>query len=242
MYHLEGHHWVFKAKKNVVYQSCLVAKGYTQVPGIDFHENFVPVIGDVTLRTVIVIKLHRDFFTKYLDIETAFLHGDLDEEIYMSTPEGLDVFLEEDLSDECVMLIKSIYGLVQSAHCYWKKFKQSLKDIGFEACHNDNCLLKRIDEKGIVIICLYVDDLLCTGDKDAVLQAVKDIKEHYNIKENDEGPESEFVGVTYEQTPDGIVILQPDTIETLCKQFQDNIRDLKIYESPAGAGETIIRN
>ena len=72
----------------------------------------------------------------------AFLHGELDEEIYMSTPEGLNVFLEEDLSDECVMLIKSIYGLVQSARCYWKKFTQSLKDIGFEACHNENCLLK----------------------------------------------------------------------------------------------------
>ena len=177
-----------------------------------------------------------------MDIETAFLHGDLDEEIYMLTPEGLDVFLEEDLSNECVILIKSIYGLVQSTRCYWKKFKQSVKDIGFEACHNDNCLVKRVDKKGIVIICLYVDNLLCTGDKDTVLQAVKDIKEHYNIKENDEGPESEFVGVTYEQTPDGIVILQPDTIETLCIQFQDNIRDLKIYESPAGAGETIIRN
>ena len=240
---LVDHKWVFKRKKNGIFRSRLVAKGYTQIPGIDFNENFAPVIGDVTMRTVIVIKMHRGFFTKYLDIETAFLHGDLEEEIYMSTPEGLDIFLEEDLNDECVVLIKSIYGLVQSARCYWKKFKNSLISMGFEIYHNDNCLLKRTNEKGIVIICLYVDDLFVTGDKEAVLQAVDDIKEKYNIKINDEEPTNEFIGVTYEQMEDGsIQISQPDTIEKLRKQFEGAVSELKIYKSPAGTGETIIRN
>ena len=112
---LVDHKWVFKRKKNGIFCSRLVAKGYTQVPG--FNKNFAPVIRDVTMRTVIVIKMHRGFFIKYLYIETTFLHGDLEEEIYMSTPEGLDKFLK-DLDDECVVLIKSIYGLVQSARCY----------------------------------------------------------------------------------------------------------------------------
>ena len=98
--------------------------------------------------------------------------------------------------------------------------------MGFEIYHNGNCLLKRMNGKGIIIICLYVDDLVVTGDKEAVLQAVEDIKEKYNIKINDEETTNKFIGVTYKQMEDGsIEISQPDTIEKLHKQFEDKVRE-----------------
>ena len=125
------------------------------------------------MKTMIAIKVTKSYFTIFLDIETAFLHGDLEEELYMMTPEGLSEFLDENLDGQCVVLHKSIYGLVHSARQYWKKLRKHLKEMGFKICANDNCLLKRESKDGTVFICLYVNDLMCTGDKEAVMKAVK---------------------------------------------------------------------
>ena len=73
---------------------------------------------------------------KIIDIVTAFLHGDLEEEIYMNCPEGI-----EHKEDEAVLLQQTIYGLVQSAHQFWKKLVKVLKSIGFEETDIDPCLL-----------------------------------------------------------------------------------------------------
>ena len=80
--------------------------------------SLAPVIGDVTLKTMIAIKVTKSYFTIFLDIATAFLDDNLKEEIYMTTPEGLREFLNENLDGQCVVLHKSIYGLVQSARQY----------------------------------------------------------------------------------------------------------------------------
>ena len=117
----------------------------------------------------------------------------------------------------------------------------TLKEMGFETCANDNCLLKRKNELGNVFISLYVDDLMCVGDKQAVMKAVEDIQRVYKIKINNEEDESEFVGVTYEKDGDKILISQPDTIKKLDKKFGDELKESKKYQTPAAAGETITR-
>ena len=91
--------------------------------------------------------------------------------------------------------------------------------MGFKVCANDNCLLKRESKDGTVFICLYVDDLMCTGDKEAVMKAVADIQKQYVIKINEEKSDSEFIGVTYEKIGEDIVISQPNTIKKLDKDF-----------------------
>ena len=98
-------------------------------------------------------------------------------------PEGLAEFENKDLKGKCLILDKSIYGLVQSARQYWKKLKLIMENLGFEIFGNDFCLLKRINEKGLVFIGLYVDDLMVMGDKEAVEQAVTDIKNISTSKE-----------------------------------------------------------
>ena len=116
-----------------------------------------------------------------------------------------------------------------------------MKEMGFEICANDNCLLKRETAEGLVMICLYVDDLMCIGDKEAILKAVKDIQKQYTIKINEEKSDSEFIGVTYEKVGDDILISQPDTIKKLEKQFGPEVEQMKTYQSPARAGEHIVR-
>jgi hypothetical protein len=107
--------WIFKVKRNGIFRARLVTCGHSQVPGIDFSESFAPVLNDVSFRIMLTAKLVWDMTCSVVDIETAFLHGDLDEEIYMEVPKGLEIEHNKKL-----MLIKTIYGLVQSARIFMR--------------------------------------------------------------------------------------------------------------------------
>jgi hypothetical protein len=82
---------IFKVKRNGIFQIRLVACGYSQVPGIDFSERFVPVLNDVSFRIMLIARLVWVMTCSVVEIKTAFLHGDLDEEIYMEVPKGLEI-------------------------------------------------------------------------------------------------------------------------------------------------------
>ena len=131
--------WVFEIKRNGIFRPRLVACGYSQITGIDFTESYAPVINNVTWRILIVAKMIWNLKAKIVDVETAFLHGDLDEEIYMEAPEGLGL----DRDKECVLLEKSIYGLVQAARMYFLKFMKVLRIIGFVGGNADPCMMMR---------------------------------------------------------------------------------------------------
>jgi Reverse transcriptase (RNA-dependent DNA polymerase) len=86
-----------------------VACGYSQILGVDFNESFAPVANDVSFRIMLIFNLIWDLQARIVDAETTILHGDLQEEIYMSVPEGMN----QD-SNTCLLLRKTIYGLIQS--------------------------------------------------------------------------------------------------------------------------------
>ncbi|KAG7359133.1 reverse transcriptase RNA-dependent DNA polymerase [Nitzschia inconspicua] len=118
-----------------------------------------------------------------LDITTAFLHGDMEEEVYMKCPEGFDLIEEGwNLDDDCVELLQTIYGTKQAARQYWKKFMRFMEKRGFEMTHSEPCLLKRIDHNGTVVICVYVDDCLVTGDRKAIDSAIRDIESGFETR------------------------------------------------------------
>ena len=112
--HCVKYKWIFEIKKrNGVFRARLVACGYSQVPGVDFTESHSPVINDVTVRILLILLILWKYMSMIVDVETVFLHGILGEgeEIYMDCPKGM-VHSE----DECLLLEKTIYGLVQSSH------------------------------------------------------------------------------------------------------------------------------
>ena len=114
--------------------------------------------------------LTNSWETDIIDVETAFLHGDLEEEIFMKTPEGLDVFLDTEFqANNCLLLLEAMYGLVQAARQYYKMFiKIMLENLKFEKCLADTCLLKRTNKKGALIIAVYVNNILCIRNHEAI--------------------------------------------------------------------------
>ena len=120
--------WVFKIKRNGIFRARLVACGYSQIYGVYYMENYAPVMNNVTRRVLLIVMLLKKYDGKILDIEVAFLHGNLEEEIYTDCPQGLEDAKEE----ECVKLLHILYVLVQSARQFWKKLVNGLKNMGFK--------------------------------------------------------------------------------------------------------------
>ena len=151
---LVGSKWVFKIKNNGTYRSRLVALGYSQVPGLDYTENFAPVVNDVTFRLALVIGLIKKWKMKNLDVETAFLEGKLENAICMKMPPGYEKILEslKDYpsfakilanwdKDTVGELGRCIYGLVQASRQWYKTMAEVLtKKLGFSRSMKDPCL------------------------------------------------------------------------------------------------------
>jgi len=113
-----------KLSTKSVFRARLVACSYSQIPGVDFTKNYAPVMNDVTWHILLVAMIVWGMDTIIVDVEMAFLHGDLDKEIYMNLPEGM-----EGEDNECLLLLKALYGLIQGARQWWKKFIEILKHI-----------------------------------------------------------------------------------------------------------------
>ena len=241
---LIGSKWVFKKKKNGIYRARLCALGYNQVPGIDYTDNFAPVVNDITLRLVFLSWLNNPAWSAHVyDVETAFLYGELEEPVYMRIPQGLDKFVGNlDPKVDCLLLKKAMYGLVQAARQWWRKFISILvEEFKFNRSQADACVLIREDEEGVIVLCIYVDDALMVGDPRAIKKTVNQLQSKVSLK--DVGLLSEYVGCTVvrDQNKKKIWMWQPDLITKLEKVFHDKINTLQVYKTPAAPGEIIMR-
>ena len=159
--------WVFKVKRNADgfvdrFKSCLVAQGYSQAEGIDYHEVFSPVIQYSTMRSLLALANMNDLEIHQMDVKTAFLQGDLDNDIYMKQPEG---YVDSEKPNHVCKLNKAIYGLKQAARCWNVAIDSFLKAHGYKCSSADSCLYIKSMQKDakkvdFVIIALYVDDIL----------------------------------------------------------------------------------
>ena len=232
--------WVFKVKRNGVFRARLVACGYSQIPGIDFTENYAPVINDVTWRIMIVAMLLWDLKGILIDVECAFLEGELEEEVYMECPKGLEGV---DNREDCLKLEKSIYGLVQSARQWWKKFVKFLKEIDFEGGYADPCLFTRRSDKGIVFIALYVDDCLCIGDKAAIDEVVNKLKNfNLNLKIDQELKDYLSCEIHFASDRKSAILHQAHIIRSIRNEFEKEVRDLQEYKTPGTPGVGMVRD
>ena len=138
-----------------------MVKGFAQKNGIDFDEIFSLVVKMTSIRTILSLVEVQYLHLEQLDVKTAFLHGDLEEEIYMQQPQGYEVKGKENL---VCRLKKSLYGLKQAPRQWYLKFDKFMTEQGYDRCHSDHCVyFKRLDNRRYIILLLYVDDMHVAG-------------------------------------------------------------------------------
>ena len=224
-------------KHNGVYHARLVAKGFSQIPGMDFTDNYSPVVNDVTFRVVVARMLIENLKGKVVDIDIAFLNGDLEHEIDMKIPERYDEVINKDVDKEdCLILQKAIYGLVQAARQFWKKIVDKMQEGGFQLSEADPCKLYKEDERGICIIIIYIDDMLVIGKEEAIDVAIKEFQGHFQVK--DPTSLEDYLGVQTVQSDDGkkAWLGQPTIINSLEKQFGERVAKKKMTITPGTPG------
>ncbi|RWR98561.1 hypothetical protein B4U79_05827, partial [Dinothrombium tinctorium] len=181
--------WVFKLKRdskgNIVrYKARLVAKGYSQVKGIDFDETFSPVARYNSIRTILAIAASMNLEIHQMDVNTAFLYGELNEELYMEQPEG---YIREDTNHLVCRLKKSIYGLKQAPRSWNKKLHKFLEKMEFEQNPCDWCIYTKKTEEEFIMVLVYVDDILIASKNIASIQHLKtNLCENFSMKDLDE--------------------------------------------------------
>jgi len=132
-------------------QAC--RQGFTQRPGIDYGETFSPVVKFSSIRPILAVAAATGMHLAQFDVKTAFLHGDLQEDVYMTQPKGF-----EDRSDRVCKLKKALYGLKQSARCWNRKFTDCLKEFNLRATEADPCVFTADSCKEKLILAIYIDD------------------------------------------------------------------------------------
>lgn len=206
--------WIFKLKTNdknepLRYKARLVAMGCGQKYGIDYEETFSPVVRHNTIRFLMALAVERNMKVYQMDAITAFLQGDLEEEIYMTQPEGF-----EDGSDRVCRLHRAIYGLKQAGRQWNKKLDQFLIEIGFERDKCDPCVYLKIN----LIIAIYVDDLLIFFTDRSLLDELK-ARLHQKFKMKDIGLAENCLGINIKQVNDFIELSQQKYVIAILQKF-----------------------
>jgi transposase InsO family protein len=209
--------WVFIKKYNkkgdlLKYKGRLVAKGCSQRPGYDYEETYSPVVRLETIRAILALAIIKDYHIAQMDVKGAYLNGTLKEKVYMRQPEGYD-----DGTDRVCLLIKTLYGLKQAGREWNKELDDKLKQHGFTRSKADPCVYVKHDEKNIVILTVWVDDLLIFASSESFLNKVKDeLRSEWDI--TDLGEPSKIVGIEITRTHNTIKISQEKYIESILKK------------------------
>nr|GEX64286.1 putative reverse transcriptase, RNA-dependent DNA polymerase, Gag-polypeptide of LTR copia-type [Tanacetum cinerariifolium] len=185
------------------YKARLVAKGCTQREGVDYYDTFVPVAKLVTLRTLLAIAVKRRWEIQQLDVNNAFLHEDLEEEVYMKIPQG---FSAKDETRVCKRK-SSIYGLKQASRNWFHKFTKSLIGLGYKKSKADHSLFIYKNGDTYVAVLIYVDDVILLGNDEKWIERTKShLDKGSSIK--DLGPLKYILGIEVAKTSEGLVLNQ----------------------------------
>ena len=167
--------WVYSLKEEdggkQRYKARLVVKGFAQKKDIDFDEIFNLVVKMTSIRTILSLVATKYLHLEQLDVKTTFLHGGLEEEIYMQQPEGYEVKGKEKL---VCRLKKSLYGLKHAPRKWYLKFDKFMSEQGYTRCHfNHSIYLRNKNDGNYIILLLYVDDMLVAGSNMQEINVLK---------------------------------------------------------------------
>ncbi len=238
-----GCRWVFKVKHKADgsverFKARLVVKGYAQQYGIDYNDTFSPVARYSSIRCVIAIATQEDMELHQMDVDTAFLNGDIEEDIYMDQPTD---YVESSGSNMVCKLQRSLYGLKQAPRVWNNVIDKFLKQSGYVQSQADVCIYVKDKGGEKTIIALYVDDLLiaCSND-DSLQQVKKELANRFNMK--DLGPAKFILGleITRDRRNKTTYLSQEKYITDILNRF--NMKDAKPMDTPQAVGEVLSKD
>lgn len=229
--------WVYKVKHDASgnfdrFKARLVARGFSQKEGLDFSDTFSPVVRHSTMRILFSLAHHYDMSMEHIDVTTAFLHGDLNEIIYMEQPPGFG----SDESKVC-FLSKCIYGLKQASRMWNLKVHQQLTKNGYVQNKCEPCVYVRRNFKDLTIIALYVDDfyILSTCDTDNLCKLLEN---SFSIKHL--GPLKSCLGMRLSRDKNVLKLDQTEYVKRLLKRF--NMLECKTVSTPMVSNNKLFKS
>ena len=233
-----GSKWVLKRKRDADgnVERYKVAQGYNQKYGIDYDETFCLVVRFESVRTLIALAARQKLQLHHLDVATAFLNGELEEEIFMKQPQQFEEKGKESL---VCKLKRSIYGLKQSSRCWNEALDKHLKKMGFRQSNNDPCIYILQSGGETFIIAVYVDDIILAGNTSESIQTfIKGIADKFEV--SDMGRLHHFVGIKISYFESGKMWMgQPTYVRKVLQKFQ--MDKSKPVSTPVESGAKLVK-
>lgn len=228
--------WVFKTKRRPDgeierYRARLVARGFSQIEGIDYSATFAPVVSTSVVRLLFAQASIEGLVYKQFDIKTAFLYGNLDEEVYMQQPEGFD-----DSSPKVWRLKRSLYGLKQAPRQWNIEFTSYLKSMGLVQSQYDHCVFFRTNNPKIILV-IYVDDgLVFADDEETAKEIINGLKQRFDVHEEDS---EVFLGFQVKKNcPTSYSLHQEGYIRKILKKY--NMDMAKLVDTPSSTSRKTV--
>ncbi|KAM1198584.1 hypothetical protein ACFX2I_009959 [Malus domestica] len=230
--------WVFKLKQRgdgsiERHKARLVANGFHQKPDIDYTETFSPVVKHSTIRLVLSLAVSHRWPIRQLDVQNAFLHGFLNEDVYMRQPAG---FVDPQYPNYVCKLQRSIYGLKQAPRAWFHRFSEFLLQLGFQASTCDYSLFVYNHRGVYLILLIYVDDILLTGNSSRQMTClINKLGTLFSMK--DLGPLHYFLGVEVKYVDDQMHLSQAKYALDLLQRTK--FLDAKPISTPVSCGQKL---
>jgi histone deacetylase 1/2 len=231
-----GCKWVFRLKQKPDgsidrYKARLVAKGFKQQYGVDYEETFSPVVKPTTIRILLSLAVTRSWDIHQIDIQNAFLHSFLNEDVYMRQPPGFEVKTHPNY---LCKLDKALYDLKQAPRAWFARLSSKLLQLGFLASRADVSLFFFNKADLHIYMLIYVDDIIIiSSSSTATARLIDQLKNDFAVK--DLGPVSYFLGIEVHRSPSGLVLTQQKYIRDLLTRM--NMSSSKGVHMPiAGVG------
>ena len=223
-----GGRWVYDVKRGPTgeeaYKARYVAKGYSQVPELDYKETFSPTARMTSVRLLMQFVAGGDYHVHQLDFKNAYLQADIDVELYVQKPEGYseNVFKNDENenieNNKVWRLKKSLYGLKQSGRNWNSVLSDFLIKCNFTQSLSDNCLYRKTESNFCVIIIVFVDDLIIVSNSSRLMNEVKDtLHDSFNMR--DLGQLSWFLGIEFKFINGSVRMCQSQYVDRLLNRF-----------------------
>ena len=202
----------------------------------DYFDTYSPVSRITSIRTLIAIASLNNMEIHQMDVKTAFLNGELDEEIYMEQPEG---FVVQGQENKVCKLVKSLYGLKQAPKQWHEKFDHTMLSHRFKINECDKCVYIKTYADSCVFVCLYVDDMLIMGtSKDVIMSTKKLLSSIFDMK--DLGLADVILGIQIKRNNEGYILTQSHYVEKILNKYDQS--NCKVAVTPFDANCKLKKN